>query len=82
VLDDRDLDVVAAAFVDGTGRALTDDALDVLIESAQRGQDPQLWLSHGGARVEVAAIASSEAARRFGYHASPTAPAGHPECKP
>ena len=80
VLDDRDLDVIAAAFIDAAGTRLDDDALDALIETAQCGEDPRLWLAYGGARVPVGAIGSSVAPGRFGYHAEPTAPAGHPEC--
>ena len=80
LLDDRDLDVIAAAFVDSNGKALDDDALDRLIDAAQRGEDPDLWIAYRGARVKVGALRSSEAGRRFGYHASPAAPAGHPEC--
>jgi len=79
VLDDRDLDVIASVFVDANGNALDDDGLDRLIDTAQRGEDPDLWIAYRSARVKVGAVGSSEAARRFGYHASPTAPAGHPE---
>ena len=80
VLDDRDLDVIAAAFVDAGGKPIDDDSLDALVEGAQRGADPALWIAFGGARVKVGAIASAHAQSRLGYHASPTAPAGHPEC--
>ena len=80
LLDDRDLDVIAAAFVDANGKPLDDDALDRFIETAQRGEDPDLWIAYRGANVKVGALASSEVGRRFGYHASPSAPAGHPEC--
>jgi hypothetical protein len=80
VLDDRDLDVIAAAFVDAAGKAPDDDALDALIDAAQRGTDPDLWIAHDSERVKIRAIASGETGPRFGYHPSPTAPAGHPEC--
>ena len=80
VLDDRDLDVIAAAFVDADGNPPDDDALDALIDAAQRGEDPALWVAHGRARVKVGALRSSEVPGRFGYDATPTAPAGHPEC--
>ena len=80
VLDDRDLDVIAAAFVDAGGKPPDDDALDALVDAAQRGEDPAVWIAYGGGRVKVGAIASAEAGSRLGYNASPTAPAGHPEC--
>ena len=80
VVDDRDLDAVAAALLDAKGRQPDDDALDVMIECIQAGQDVPLWLDYAGARVKLAALQSSEAPRRFGFDPRPAAPAGHPEC--
>jgi hypothetical protein len=77
---DRDLDEVAGAQVDAKGRQPDDDALDVMIECVQGGEDVPLWLEYGGARVKIGSLESTEAPRRFGFDPRPVAPHGHPEC--
>ena len=80
IVDDRDLDAVAAAFVGANAEQPGDDALDVMIECLQGGESVPLWVEYGGSRVKLAPLESSEAPRRFGYDPQPAAPAGHPEC--
>lgn len=80
LVDDRDLDAVAAALVDAKGGQPDDDALDIMIECLQGGEGVPLWLEYGGARAKVAPLASTEAPQRLGFDPQPAAPAGHPEC--
>jgi hypothetical protein len=79
-VDDRDLDAVAAALTGAKAEQPGDDALDVMIECLQGGENVPLWLEYHGSRVKLAPLESSEAPHRFGYDPQPAAPAGHPEC--
>ena len=80
VVDDRSLEAIVASFVDAKRKPVMDSALDAMMERLQRGERADLWLEHGGARVEVEPIESADVPRRFGFDPNPLPPAGHPEC--
>ena len=80
IVDDRDLDAVAAALTGANAEQPGDDALDAMIDRLQAGAEAPLWLEFGGSRVKVAPLESAEAPRRLGFDPRPAAPAGHPEC--
>ncbi|MBI1964825.1 MAG: DUF2946 family protein [Betaproteobacteria bacterium] len=78
---DRDLERLLPAFIDANGNPVAEEALDELMELAQRGQAVPLWLRFREASIRVEPIASSEVAGRFGFVARPEPPAGEEVCR-
>ncbi|MBI2509563.1 MAG: DUF2946 family protein [Betaproteobacteria bacterium] len=78
---DRDLERLLPAFIDANGNPVVEEALDELMELAQRGQAVPLWLRFREASIRVEPIASSEVAGRFGFVARPEPPAGEEVCR-
>jgi hypothetical protein len=79
ILDDRDLDLVAALLVDAAGKAPNDEALEAAIENAGGGAEPSLWIETPLGRVKLGTLRAADAPQRFGYAARPAPPNNHPE---
>lgn len=81
VVHDRDLDRLVPHFIDANGNPLPEDALDALMDEAERGQPVPLWLRFHDSNVRVGSIASREAGGRLGFVARPEPPAGEEVCR-
>lgn len=71
ILDDRDVEAVAARFVATGDIALDEDTLLESIERIVAGYDMPLEFSYNGHRVAVGRLTSSEAPGRLGYVRDP-----------
>lgn len=80
VVHDQDLENFMGAFVDTGGNVVPEEALEVAFERMQQGHDSQLCLRYRRSVVAIEPLQSGEAASRFKFDPSPTAPSGHPEC--
>lgn len=81
VIHHADLDTAARAFVDERSEPMDESTLDACVERLERGETAPIWFKHGPALVQVEALQSSEAPRRFDFVTAPRAPEGHPECQ-
>ncbi len=73
LLDDRDLALLADAFVDHAGAAVEDDPCAAAMHGGLR-------VALAGVTVAVSAMNSSDAATRFDFDPAPAPPPGQPEC--
>jgi Protein of unknown function (DUF2946) len=80
VVHDQDLENFMEAFVDIGGNGVPEAALEIAFERMQQGHDSQLCLQYQRSVVAIEPLKSGEAASRFRFDPSPTAPSGHPEC--
>ncbi|MNC88259.1 hypothetical protein D3C83_40580 [compost metagenome] len=81
VAHDRDLDRILPHFVDANGNPLPEEALDSLMEEAERGGAVPLWLKFQEASVKVEPLLSREVGQRFGHVAQPVPPEGEEVCR-
>jgi hypothetical protein len=81
VAHDRDLDRILPHFVDANGNPLPEEALDPLMEEAERGGAVPLWLKFRESNVKVEPLLSREVGQRFGHVAQPVPPEGEEVCK-
>jgi len=80
-MHDRDLERLLPYLVDANGNLLPEAALDALMELTQQGKPAPLWLNFLDTRLKIEAIASGDAARRFGFVAQPEPPVGEEVCR-
>jgi len=73
LIDDRDLPVLADAFVDGAGAVIEEDPHAAAVGGT-------LHVAIAGASLRVKVIRSTDAAARFGFDPEPAPPPGQPEC--
>ncbi len=80
VVHDQDLENLVDAFVDINENRVPEAALESALERMQQGHDSQLRLKYQRSTVTIEPLKSGDAASRFKFDPSPTAPSGHPEC--
>lgn len=80
LIHDLDLQRLLPCFSDAAGAPLADDALARRLDLLGQDGEAALQLRFRGGAVPVAAIASRDVPRRFGFVACPAAPAGVETC--
>jgi hypothetical protein len=80
LVHDRDLDRVVYAFVDQSGKPLSEDVLSELMQALQDGHAAALWLKHGVANIKVEPLRSEEVCGRFGFQSRPGAAENQTQC--
>jgi hypothetical protein len=81
VVHDRDLERLLPQFIDANGNPLPEEALDAMMEQAEKGRPVPLWLRFHDSNLKVAPIVSRDAGARFGFVARPEPPAGEEVCR-
>ncbi len=80
IMDDRELDRLLPQFTDAQGHALTEDAIDVALETLRAENIADIFFRHDDRLVPVAAIKACAIPTQFGYIQHPLQPEGQEKC--
>jgi|688.fasta_scaffold666161_1 hypothetical protein len=80
LVHDTDLELLIPLFRDANAKTPDNAALATALDVLQAGNDPDLHLQTGNAKIPVQPLKSVDVPARFGFIARPVQPAGEEEC--
>jgi hypothetical protein len=80
LVHDTDLELLIPLFRDANAKTPDNAALAAALDVLQSGNDPDLHLQTGNAKIPVQPLKSVDVPARFGFIARPVQPAGEEEC--